>query len=175
MLPQGRPQLNTFSQVWTRSSIEVVITSTIGNRVVVMSGTWVQIPPSPPRRNGLCSIPIFLMWKIRPMLRHSSSFAKRHARLACLLASALADGAPSLPPFCEYACGEYLHVASTKCLPIFYWFLIHYSLNPILSVRGYIFCMGDIHAPGWYPAHRGWVYNYSFLYIINTNNNQLFL
>lgn len=28
----------------------MVITSTIGNRVVAMSGTWVQIPPSPPRK-----------------------------------------------------------------------------------------------------------------------------
>ena len=28
----------------------MVITSTIGNRVAVMSGTWVQIPPSPPNK-----------------------------------------------------------------------------------------------------------------------------
>lgn len=41
----------------------MVITSTIGNRVVAMSGTWVQIPPSPPRRNGLCSIPFFFAEK----------------------------------------------------------------------------------------------------------------
>ena len=40
-------------------------------------------------RNGLRSIPIFLCRKISHMLRHSSSFAKRHARLACSLASAL--------------------------------------------------------------------------------------
>ena len=32
--------------IWSR--IEVAITSTIGNRVAVMSGTWVQIPPTPP-------------------------------------------------------------------------------------------------------------------------------
>ncbi len=30
------------------SGIEVVITSTTGNRVAVMSGTRVQIPPTPP-------------------------------------------------------------------------------------------------------------------------------
>ena len=34
-----------------RRSIEVVITSTIGNRVAVMSGTRVRIPPSPPEKS----------------------------------------------------------------------------------------------------------------------------
>lgn len=41
-----------FEQTCWRS-IEVVITSTTGNRVAVMSGTRVRIPPSPPRRDGL--------------------------------------------------------------------------------------------------------------------------
>ena len=31
----------------------MVITSTIGNRVAVMSGTWVQIPPTPPEYKPL--------------------------------------------------------------------------------------------------------------------------
>ena len=35
--------------------IEVVITSTIGNRVAVMSGTRVQIPPTPPTKKSLLS------------------------------------------------------------------------------------------------------------------------
>ena len=56
----------------------------------VYSVPWVRIPSSPPRRNGLCSVPIFLCnKKISHTLRRSSSFAKRHARLACSLASAL--------------------------------------------------------------------------------------
>ena len=49
----------------------------------------VQVRSAAPRRNGLRSIPIFLCRKISHMLRHSSSFAKRHARLVCSLASAL--------------------------------------------------------------------------------------
>ncbi len=49
----------------------------------------VQVRSAAPRRNGLRSIPIFLCRKISHMLRHSSSFAKRHARLICSLASAL--------------------------------------------------------------------------------------
>ena len=66
--------------------------------------------PSPPCRNGLCSVPIFLCRKISHTRRHSSFFAKRHARLACSLASALSDGSLSLPPFCESACGaKYLY------------------------------------------------------------------
>ena len=53
MLPQGRPQLNTFTECDTRSSIEVVITSTIGNRVA-FTGSRVRIPPTPPKsRNNL--------------------------------------------------------------------------------------------------------------------------
>ena len=38
----------TPTSIW--SCIEVVITSTIGNRVAVMSGTRVQIPPTPPEK-----------------------------------------------------------------------------------------------------------------------------
>ena len=49
----------------------------------------VQVRSAAPRRNGLRSIPIFLCRKISHMLRHSSSFAKRHARLACSLVNAL--------------------------------------------------------------------------------------
>ena len=49
----------------------------------------VQVRSAAPRRNGLRSIPIFLCRKISHMLRHSSSFAKKHAQLACSLASAL--------------------------------------------------------------------------------------
>ena len=55
------------------------------------------------RRNGLRSIPIFLCRKISHMLRHSSSFAKRHTRLACSLVNALSDGSLPLPPFCASA------------------------------------------------------------------------
>ena len=51
MLPQGRPQLNTFTECDTRSSIEVVITSTIGNRVA-FTGSRVRIPPTPPKREA---------------------------------------------------------------------------------------------------------------------------
>ena len=43
-----------FEQTCWRS-IEVVITSTTGNRVAVMSGTRVRIPPSPPKRKVPCS------------------------------------------------------------------------------------------------------------------------
>ena len=53
-----------------------------------------------PRRNGLCSIPIFLYRKISHTHRHSSFVAKRHARLACSPASAH-NGSLPLPPFCE--------------------------------------------------------------------------
>ena len=35
----------------TRSGIEEVITSTTGNRVAVMSGTRVRIPPTPPNKS----------------------------------------------------------------------------------------------------------------------------
>ena len=49
----------------------------------------VRIASGIPRRNGLRSIPIFLCRKISHTLRHSSSFAKRHARLACSLVNAL--------------------------------------------------------------------------------------
>ena len=51
----------------------------------------VQVRPlsSAPCRNGLCSVPIFLCRKISHTRRRSSSFAKRHARLACSLVNAL--------------------------------------------------------------------------------------
>ena len=43
-----------------------------------------------PRRNGLCSVPIFLCRKISHALRHSSSFVKSHAQFACSFVNALA-------------------------------------------------------------------------------------
>ena len=43
-----------------------------------------------PRRNGLCSVPIFVYTKISHTRRRSSFFAKRHARLACSVVNALA-------------------------------------------------------------------------------------
>ena len=73
-----------------------------------------------PKRNVAGSIPVrdatsewislhsdffYYFEKINHALRHSSSFCKRHARLACSLTSVLSDGSLSLPPFCEYACG----------------------------------------------------------------------
>ena len=54
-----------------------------------MRGSRVRVPSSAPRRNGLRSIPIFLYRKISQPLRHSSLFAKRHARLTCSLVNAL--------------------------------------------------------------------------------------
>ena len=44
-----------MTPTYTWRCIEVVITSTIGNRVAVMSGTRVRIPPSPPEKNPLLS------------------------------------------------------------------------------------------------------------------------
>ena len=55
--------------------------------------------------NELCSILIFLYKKINHTRHRSSLFAKRHARLACSLASVLTDGSLPLPPFGDYACG----------------------------------------------------------------------
>ena len=63
------------------------------------------------RRNGLRSIPIFLCRKISHMLRHSSSFAKRHTRFACSLVNALSDGSLPLPPFCECVFGANIFMA----------------------------------------------------------------
>ena len=54
--------------------------------------------------NELCSILIFLYKKINHTRHRSSLFAKRHARLACSLASVLTDGSLPLPPFGDYAC-----------------------------------------------------------------------
>ena len=49
----------------------------------------VQVLLSAPRRNGLCSVPIFVCTKISHALRRSSSFAKKHARQVCSLVNAL--------------------------------------------------------------------------------------
>ncbi len=74
-----------------------------------------------PRRNGLCSVPIFLYRKISHTRRRSSFFAKRHARFAYSLASALSDGSLSLPPFCESACGaNYVLFQNALCR----WYLV---------------------------------------------------
>ena len=54
--------------------------------------------------NELCSILIFLYKKINHTRHRPSLFAKRHARLACSLASVLTDGSLPLPPFGDYAC-----------------------------------------------------------------------
>ena len=68
-------------------------------------------------RNGLCSVPIFLCnKKISHTLRRSSSFAKRHARLACSLASALSGGSQSLSPFCDCACGANISTVWHCCV-----------------------------------------------------------
>lgn len=63
------------------------------------------------RRNGPRSIPIFLCRKISHMLRHSSSFAKRHTRFACSLVNALSDGSLLLPPLCECVFGANIFMA----------------------------------------------------------------
>ena len=42
----------------------MVITSTIGNRVAVMSGTWVQIPPTPPNKKVTLLGDFFCLHKI---------------------------------------------------------------------------------------------------------------
>ena len=47
------------------------------------------VPPSPPRRNGLCFVPIFVCTKISHMRRRSSFFAKSHARFACSFVNVL--------------------------------------------------------------------------------------
>lgn len=104
-----------FEQTCWRS-IEVVITSTTGNRVAVMSGTRVRIPPSPPKRKVPCSAWCFFflrdirrgferaasrrLWRIKrgcPGViggfaagANPAFSAKSHARLACSVASALA-------------------------------------------------------------------------------------
>ena len=76
----------------------------------------VRFPLSAPRRNGLCSVPIFLCRKISHTRRRSSSFAKRHARLACSLASALSGGSQSLSPFCDCACGANISTVWHCCV-----------------------------------------------------------
>ena len=50
--------------VVTWSSIEVVITSTTGNRVAVLSGSRVRIPPTPPK-SRLSTQPGFLLFAIK--------------------------------------------------------------------------------------------------------------
>ena len=78
-----------FEQTCWRS-IEVVITSTTGNRVAVMSGTRVRIPPSPPRRSKLCIACSDFFIKVGAHSRRcSSSFAKSHAWLTCSAQNAL--------------------------------------------------------------------------------------
>ena len=49
----------------------------------------VQVPSSAPRRNGLCSVPIFVCTKISHTLCRSSSFVKSHARFDCSFVNAL--------------------------------------------------------------------------------------
>ncbi len=62
-----------FEQTCWRS-IEVVITSTTGNRVAVMSGTRVRIPPSPPKRKALCSAwCFFFLWDIHRGFERAAS------------------------------------------------------------------------------------------------------
>ena len=50
----------------------------------------VQVLLAAPRRNGLCSVPIFLCRKISYTLRRSSFFVKSHAQFACSFVNALA-------------------------------------------------------------------------------------
>ena len=78
----------------------------------------------------------FFCRKISHTLRHSSFFAKRHARLACSLASALSDGSLSLPPFCElrlrreYLCGsDFPHLNGLRSIPIFLLQKISHTLR----------------------------------------------
>ena len=79
---------------------------------MVRKRSAVQICSTAPRRNGLCFVPFFLLHKkISHTRRRSSSFAKRHAWLACSLASVLTDGFLSLTPFCEYACDANICIA----------------------------------------------------------------
>ena len=49
----------------------------------------VQLLLPAPRRNGLCSVPIFLCRKISHTLRRSSFFVKSHAQFACSFVNAL--------------------------------------------------------------------------------------
>ena len=70
------------------------------------AATGVRIPQRSPRRNGLCSIPIFLLHKkISHTRRHSSSFAKRHAQLICSLVNAFATLRCRYHLFASCACG----------------------------------------------------------------------
>ena len=50
-----------FTECDTRSSIEVVITSTIGNRVA-FTGSRVRIPPTPPEKNTTHLGGVFLLF-----------------------------------------------------------------------------------------------------------------
>ena len=107
--------------------------------------TGVRFSSSPPRRNGLRSIPIFLCRKISHTRRRSSSFAKRHARLACSLASALSGGSQSLSPFCDCACGANISTVWHCCVgtdfaPFRFFYCIKKSVTravvPPLSQKG---------------------------------------
>lgn len=78
--------------------------------------------------NELCSILIFLYKKINHTRHRSSLFAKRHARLACSLASVLTDGSLPLPPFGDYDCDANISMVrishrrnGLRSIPIFYF------------------------------------------------------
>ena len=78
-----------------------------------------------PRRNGLCSVPIFLCRKISHTRRRSSSFAKRHAQLACSLVNALTTAHSRCNLFARCACGANISMVR-HCR--FYLLPFHYSL-----------------------------------------------
>ena len=60
--------------IWKR--IEVVITGLTRNQVV-LTGSWVRIPPAPPRRSKLCIACSDFFTKIRARSRRCSSFPRK--------------------------------------------------------------------------------------------------
>ena len=80
------------------------------------------------------SLALIFLQKIRVRFcRCSSSFAKRHSRLACSLASALSDGSLSLSPFCEVRLRR-KHFSARR----FYLLFLHFSLKDNDFLASYI-------------------------------------
>ena len=69
----------------------MVITSTIGNRVAVMSGTWVQIPPSPPNKKRVLYVLFFVCVNKGDLNPKRAKSVKKNMPVACFLAFSCAD------------------------------------------------------------------------------------
>ena len=105
----------------------------------------VQVLSSRPRRNGLCSVPIFVCTKISHTLRRSSSSEKDLALFSYSFVNALIYGKLSLPTFFGlrlWALFKSYNTTRTKAkilskdriFALYYsFFTIHYSLNTTSS------------------------------------------